>query len=62
MAMVMPNGKPLAQLTGRECITLGPQIGAWLTELGRLVPPDALVNTLGAAKVKAIYNSLGTAA
>ena len=39
LQVVMPNGKPLAQCTGAECLAFG----GWLTRIGEQIEPHEIV-------------------
>lgn len=34
LGMMLPNGKPLRECTGRECERMGRQVGGWLVRVG----------------------------
>jgi hypothetical protein len=40
--LVMPNGKPLGDCTGRECL----QFGRWFANLAKRVPPAEIVRNI----------------
>lgn len=55
--MILPNGKPLRECTGRECARLGPKIGGWLTSVAKAVKPDQVVGeSLSERDVQRLYS------
>ncbi len=58
LGMIMPNGKPLAECTGKECEDMGPRIGGWLMRISVEVGPDKMVgDVLSEDRVKTLYSN-----
>jgi hypothetical protein len=56
LKMKLPNGKPLSECTGSECVQMGSRIGGWLAEIGRRVKPNQKVGeVMTEADLRAIY-------
>lgn len=54
--MVMPNGKTVKELTGRECRDMAGAVGGWLERVGRKVKATQVVGeVLSEADLKALY-------
>jgi hypothetical protein len=54
--LVLPNGKPLRDCTGRECKEMSGTVGAWLQRIGKRVKAAEVVgNVLKEADVRKLY-------
>lgn len=54
--MLMPNGKRLAECTGKECQSLGIAVGGWLGRVARKVKPDQAVGeALSEEQLRELY-------
>ena len=50
--MIMPNGKPLRECTGKDCA----KAGGWLSKLAKKVKPNQKVgDVLSEAQVKRLF-------
>jgi len=56
LEMMMPNGKPLRDCTGKECRDLSVRVGDWLSQVGKRVKARQTVgDALSEADLQAIY-------
>jgi hypothetical protein len=56
LALVLPNGKKLADCTGRECRALSKKTGSWLKKIADKIKPDERVgDRLSEADVRKLY-------
>lgn len=56
LEMLMPNGKRLAECSGRECREMGPVIGNWLARVARSMKAKDLVgNVMTEERLQDLY-------
>ena len=57
LEMIMPNGKPLRDCTGGECIKLSSKIGGWLLRISKRVSKNQTVGeALNETQVRELYS------